>query len=407
MKQTGWITAAQRRPFHRSFSTLLFALFATCYALHAQAQFTSIPFTYNAQFATSGINNGSTFPTGNQTLGGVPFSIPSGQNNYWSAYVQGGANPITLTIPVGLANVDQIHTLINTYWGQAGPNSYASLTFTYSDGSSFSMALIGNVDIRDYNNYIWTNSINGTTTINVFDNGKGQRLDKQQITVPASMVSKTLQTITVSDTGGTNFQRVFLSGLTVHQAGLIKSISPATVDAGGPAFTLIVKGVGFLSDASVAWNGAALTTTFVSASEMKAAVPAALIANKGTAHITVQNTDGSSSNSKTLTILLTTLKLVSANLTKNSDGTYTATLTVKNIGYQTAPNLQVTKSTLGAANTSTTLPVSLGSVTAGSAATFTLSFPASAGSSGTSVSLKVSGKFTGGTFSGSLKVMLP
>lgn len=29
--------------------------------------------------------NGSTFPTGTQNFGGVPFAIPSGPNNYWNA----------------------------------------------------------------------------------------------------------------------------------------------------------------------------------------------------------------------------------------------------------------------------------------------------------------------------------
>src|SRR5579871_5132893 len=339
------------QPFYRSFSILMLSLVAIGGAIRTQAQYAPISFNYNVEFATSGINNGNTFPTGNQTLGGVPFSIPSGQNNYWSAYVQGGSNPITLSIPVGFANVDQIHTLINTYWGQSGPNSYASLTFLYSDGSSFSKALVGNVDIRDYNNYIWTNSINGTTTINVFDNGEGQRLDKQEITVPLNMVSKTLQTLEVADTGGSNFQRVFLAGLTVHQTGLIKSVSPSHVNAGGPAFTLVVKGSGFLNGSAVAGNGSLLTTTFVSAAELKASVPASLIANVGRVSITVVNMDGSSSTSEPLTILLTTIKLVSATMGKDNAGNYTAAISLQNIGYNAANNVTITKSSLGAAAT--------------------------------------------------------
>ncbi|HZT43214.1 MAG TPA: hypothetical protein VFA07_13675, partial [Chthonomonadaceae bacterium] len=113
------------------------------------------------------------------------------------------------------------------------------------------------------------------------------------------------------------------------------------------------------------------------------------------------------SASKKFTILLTTLKLVSASPTKNSNGTYSVTIGLKNIGYQAAPSTQIQKSTLGAAITSTSLPVSVGTIAAGSTGSAMLTYPGSAGSSGSTVTLKVSATFTGGTFSGSLKVMLP
>ncbi len=53
---------------------------------------------------------------------------------------------------------------------------------------------------------------------------------------------------------------------------------PDAVAPGGPAFTLTVNGTGFVSGATVNWNGAPLTTTFVSQSQLTAAVPAANIA---------------------------------------------------------------------------------------------------------------------------------
>jgi len=72
-----------------------------------------------------------------------------------------------------------------------------------------------------------------------------------------------------------------------------------------------------------------------------------------------------------------------------------------------APNIILAKATPGAAATSTTLPINVGSVDAGSTANSTLTFPVSAGASGAVVSLKVSGAFTGGKFSDSFKVTLP
>jgi hypothetical protein len=50
----------------------------------------------------------------------------------------------------------------------------------------------------------------------------------------------------------------------------------------------------FAADAVVSWNGTALATTFVSAQEVTAAVPAALVANAGTANVTIAS-DGATS----------------------------------------------------------------------------------------------------------------
>lgn len=190
----------------------------------------------------------------------------------------------------------------------------------------------------------------------------------------------------------------------------LKSISPASQNAGAPGFTLIAKGSNFDQTSVVHWTGssnAALTTTYVSSTELKAAVPASLIASPGTAQVNVVNSGAKASGSKPFKILLTTLKLASASVTKNSNGTFSATVSIKNIGYKTAPSAQITKSSLGAAATSTSLPVSLGSLAAGASGSAILTYPASAGTSGSIVLLKVTATFTGGAFSGSLKVTLP
>jgi hypothetical protein len=66
------------------------------------------------------------------------------------------------------------------------------------------------------------------------------------------------------------------------------------VNAGGPAFTLDVAGKNFLSGAVVKWNSTRLTTRFVNASGLTAAVPASLIVTPGTANITVTDSGGTS-----------------------------------------------------------------------------------------------------------------
>ena len=73
----------------------------------------------------------------------------------------------------------------------------------------------------------------------------------------------------------------------VAAPSVITSLSPSLVTAGGPLFALTVNGTGFVYGATVQWNGTALTTTFVSATQLTASVAASLIASAGTAAITV------------------------------------------------------------------------------------------------------------------------
>ncbi|MCS6881536.1 MAG: IPT/TIG domain-containing protein [Chloroflexaceae bacterium] len=89
----------------------------------------------------------------------------------------------------------------------------------------------------------------------------------------------------------------------------ITSLSPATVTAGGPAFTLTVTGSNFVNGAVVRWNGADRPTTFVSATQLTAQIPASDIAAAGTASITVVNPapGGGVSGAATLTIRSTGL----------------------------------------------------------------------------------------------------
>jgi len=56
---------------------------------------------------------------------------------------------------------------------------------------------------------------------------------------------------------------------------------------GGSAFALTVRGTGFVSGSVVNWNGSPLATTFVSASQLTASVPASDIAKASTASVTV------------------------------------------------------------------------------------------------------------------------
>src|SRR5207249_4847631 len=93
--------------------------------------------------------------------------------------------------------------------------------------------------------------------------------------------------------------------ITIRAAPTISSLNPTCAAAGGPQFTLTVNGTNFVSGSTVNWNGSALATAFVSATQLTATVPAALIATAGTASITVVTPCGGTSNAQTFTIAAT------------------------------------------------------------------------------------------------------
>jgi len=179
------------------------------------------PWTFSNGTGGATIYNGDTFPIGAQVFGGVPFAIPTGPNNYWNAAASANFGPgtVSLTIPVGVHGVTSVFTLLNTFWGWAGPKAYVYVTFTGSDGATATLPLVGDVNIRDYNQDGNTNTINNTSTIQVWQNGLGQRLDRQEYILPAAFRSQTLTSVTITDTGnqgsGTNGSRAVFSGLTV------------------------------------------------------------------------------------------------------------------------------------------------------------------------------------------------
>ncbi|MGH9439560.1 MAG: FG-GAP repeat domain-containing protein, partial [Terriglobia bacterium] len=67
----------------------------------------------------------------------------------------------------------------------------------------------------------------------------------------------------------------------------VSAISPVSAAPGGTQFTLTVMGAGFISGSTVDWNGAALSTTYVSAVKLTATVPASDITANGVGWITV------------------------------------------------------------------------------------------------------------------------
>jgi hypothetical protein len=75
-------------------------------------------------------------------------------------------------------------------------------------------------------------------------------------------------------------------------APAICSLSPASVVAGAPDFTITVSGASFAANSTVRWNNSARTTTFVNANTVQAQIKAADVANPGSEPVTVANPGG-------------------------------------------------------------------------------------------------------------------
>jgi hypothetical protein len=109
-------------------------------------------------------------------------------------------------------------------------------------------------------------------------------------TIPASDIAAPgSAVITVSNPapiGGTS-NAVTFTITSGNPVPAITTLSPNLTGAGGPAFTLTVNGTGFVSNSVVRWNGADRTTSFVSDTQLNAAIPASDIATISTASVTV------------------------------------------------------------------------------------------------------------------------
>jgi hypothetical protein len=77
----------------------------------------------------------------------------------------------------------------------------------------------------------------------------------------------------------------------------ISKINPASALAGSSNTSLDVTGSGFVPSSVIAWNGVALSTTFLDAGELKAILPAANLAGSSASQVTVQNPSPAGGNS--------------------------------------------------------------------------------------------------------------
>jgi hypothetical protein len=77
-------------------------------------------------------------------------------------------------------------------------------------------------------------------------------------------------------------------GVVNNPAPSISSLSPTSINAGQPGFTLTVNGSGFAPQSLIYWNGTAISTIFLTGNQLQATIPSLFISTPGSAIIEVQ-----------------------------------------------------------------------------------------------------------------------
>src|SRR5215472_12532896 len=177
-------------------------------------------------------------------------------------------------------------------------------------------------------------------------------------------------------------------------APALTSLSPSTVTAGSPGFTLTVTGANFASTSVVQWNGSNRPTTFVRGTQLQASVAAADIASAGSAQVSVSTpgSGGGTSNSLALTIAAPTPApiLSSISPTTASAGGAAFTLTATGSSFTSGSIVQVngaSRTTTFVSSTQLTAAIPGSDVAAAGTLSITVFTPAPGG--GTSGSLTV------------------
>lgn len=165
-----------------------------------------------------------------------------------------------------------------------------------------------------------------------------------------------------SSAGGTS-NALTLTIVTASGQPVVGGLVPPSTTAGGMGFTLSVTGGNFTPISAVAFNGATVPSTFVSAADLQASIPASAIAVAGTPLVTVSNPGSSPSVAISFTInnpapVATALSPASVLV-----GSPAVTLTVSGNGFNASSSILLngfaaTTTFVSATNVQITLPAS-------------------------------------------------
>ena len=171
--------------------------------------------------------------------------------------------------------------------GQTNPTPYInalSPASVVAGASGFTITVSGN-NFLNSSIIMWNGVALSTTFVSV---------NELTATINASSVansgSSSVTVFTPSPGGGNSNSLVFtITSVGNNPIPSIISLSPDNVNVGSANFTLVVNGTNFIAGSTINWNGVALTTTFISSTQLSASIPATSIQAAGIIGITVAN----------------------------------------------------------------------------------------------------------------------
>ncbi len=213
---------------------------------------------------------------------GVPVSVAGLVPGWYCVVVFHDGGPTGLTNPSISVGYSAIQTPVLS--------SIAPSTAT-AGGPGFTITATGNgfvatSVIRWNGNAVPTTFVSATTL--------------RAVVAPSLLTSPTTGTVTAFTPGGGASASLPCSVLPA--APILASLSPLSTPIQSPTFPLSVFGSGFNATSIVLWNGAALPTAFVSATELSATVDATLTAAVGSALVSVDNPGGGMSGGQSFAI---------------------------------------------------------------------------------------------------------
>ena len=282
----------------------------------------SVTFTANISGQFSGVATGTvTFEYAGSSLGSATVN-----NNM--------ATLTTTTLPVGTDAITAVYSGDSNFTGStssaleqqvnapplAAPPTFSPVAGTYT---SVQMVTISDATLGSTIFYT-TNNTAPTINSNVY-------------TTPITVSStETIEAMAVA-TGYTNStvaSALYTINIAANPAPVLSGLSPAFASSGGSAFTLTITGTGFISGSTVYWGSTALTTTYVSATQLTAQVPASDIASSGKTAITVETPSPGGGTSNSLEFEVDsgssgsgpTFTTLTATVTPGASATYSVTL---------------------------------------------------------------------------------
>ncbi|WP_400190321.1 choice-of-anchor D domain-containing protein [Hymenobacter sp. B81] len=187
------------------------------------------------------------------------------------------------SLPTPEINVVQGATAI------ASGDTYSGFTPTVLGSSSTTTFTIQNTSATDpltlgSFNFSGPFALSGTAPTTVAANSS---VTFDVVFTPTTASAATGSVSIVNDDANENPYLINFSAQGLNPTPVITAINPTSRLAGGAGFSLVVTGSNFLSSSVVYFNGVALTTTFNSATQLTAAVPASAVATAGSFPVTV------------------------------------------------------------------------------------------------------------------------